>query len=466
MHILGAPRQGKSKLLELLIRQDLERGFGACLLDPSDNGDTMNRILRWCAKTGFEKVCIIDPHDIKPVDKGGFNIVPAIAPRHNVMETVRILFGTKDASETPVIEKYLSAILYALRKSEMTLAELIYFTDHKHPTYTLRRDEILRKLNPLDRRRIALERAFHFKTSETLFNANFGSTIRRMEPFLDITMQMMFGLKTGVDFRKMVTDGWLIVANLDYLGVSPDFDNRHQRIIGTAIINEIFYAVNKLRDKGWKGYYYLYIDEVGDYATRNISTILDKKSKTGLRLTAAHQRFAQLEDQYVRDAVLTGMNNKVLFQTANPADVIQMAKMMYGGDLPATKVEFVLRQLAKQHAAIKIEKSPAVFTRIANVRGGADGDLESFKAKIYKQDFYHSPEEILKEINERFKTKSTIGTPKPRRTNAKDSSPEEGPRDTPIRTVFDDLTDSPSVLRRQTRRKPSGPSDDKAQGKG
>src|SRR4051794_6047105 len=40
MHLLGGTRQGKSRLLQLLIQGDIERGFGCCLLDPSDGGDT------------------------------------------------------------------------------------------------------------------------------------------------------------------------------------------------------------------------------------------------------------------------------------------------------------------------------------------------------------------------------------------------------------------------------------------
>src|ERR1700704_6255159 len=50
IHILGFPGEGKSKFLEHLISQDIQRGYGACLLDPSDNGDTAYKILRYCAK--------------------------------------------------------------------------------------------------------------------------------------------------------------------------------------------------------------------------------------------------------------------------------------------------------------------------------------------------------------------------------------------------------------------------------
>src|SRR5687767_7850413 len=53
IHILGAPGEGKSKLLELLVRQDIDRGYGCCLLDPSDNGETAYKVLKYCIKKGF-----------------------------------------------------------------------------------------------------------------------------------------------------------------------------------------------------------------------------------------------------------------------------------------------------------------------------------------------------------------------------------------------------------------------------
>src|SRR5690606_8055416 len=66
MHLLGATRQGKSKLMELLIRGDIERGFGCCLIDPSENGATANAVLRHCAEQGFEKVVLVNPTDFYP----------------------------------------------------------------------------------------------------------------------------------------------------------------------------------------------------------------------------------------------------------------------------------------------------------------------------------------------------------------------------------------------------------------
>jgi hypothetical protein len=62
IHILGTTGEGKSKFLEHIIRQDIDLGYGVCLIDGSENGDTCYNVLKYCAKNKIEKVCLIDPH--------------------------------------------------------------------------------------------------------------------------------------------------------------------------------------------------------------------------------------------------------------------------------------------------------------------------------------------------------------------------------------------------------------------
>src|SRR5437868_14812332 len=50
VHILGSTREGKSKLLELLCRQNIDYEYPCCLIDPSDNGDTCYKVLKYAIK--------------------------------------------------------------------------------------------------------------------------------------------------------------------------------------------------------------------------------------------------------------------------------------------------------------------------------------------------------------------------------------------------------------------------------
>ncbi|HEY0429708.1 MAG TPA: DUF87 domain-containing protein [Pyrinomonadaceae bacterium] len=110
-HILGTTGEGKSKFIEYLIREDIRRDNGVCLLDPTDRAEIAYNILKFCIQEGHEKVCLIDPHLDKITCTQPFHEKYKEATVANVMDMIRILFGSKDASETPVIQKYLPAII-------------------------------------------------------------------------------------------------------------------------------------------------------------------------------------------------------------------------------------------------------------------------------------------------------------------------------------------------------------------
>jgi hypothetical protein len=422
LHILGTTGEGKSKFIEHLIRGDIQQGNGVCFLDPTDRAETAYNILRYCASIGFTKVCLIDPHLIH-----SHNRITCIQPFHrqksfrsasvaNLLDTIRILFQTKDAAETPRIQRYLSALLNVLWNAEMTLHEAIYFTEYKRSTPF--RKEILSYSESDDRHRLVLEEAFE---TYYRFNSEFASTVRRLEPFFDSTLDLMYGSESGIDFIKMITEGWVILVNLySGLGIEPI----HTRLLGTTVINELIFALDRLRNRGWKGVYYLYIDEAGRYANRNLADLLSYKRKSGLRVTVAHQYFGQFEDKYVLDAVKQLAKNKVMFNTPGHGDRLEMVKALgYGGEIPPTLAQYANSDLPKQYAVIKIGKQPPERIRINDV---PDVPLsrkaqDSFIFKLLNQPFCKHPDDVRKEFKQRF------GPLPPRKGTGSDRSADGNP---------------------------------------
>jgi hypothetical protein len=198
-------------------------------------------------------------------------------------------------------------------------------------------------------------------------------------------MQLIFGSNdTPIDFTQLISQGWAILVNLDSEGM---FGREHQRLLGTVIINEILHGISRLRSSNWKGVYYLYIDEAGDYATPKVSEMLDKKRKAGLRLTLSHQRFDQFHDKDVLSAVYGGTKIKVLFNTPSRDDRDKMIRMMYGGELSDREISYTLSMLRKQHAVIKINKQRPVVTRIPDI---PDIDIPANILGDYKQRFIYN----------------------------------------------------------------------------
>jgi hypothetical protein len=409
LHILGTTGEGKSRLIEHLIRGDIKKGNGVCLLDPTDRGETAYNILRYCASIGFEKVCLIDPHTIH-----SHNRVACIQPFNykktyqnatvaNLMDTVRVLFQTKDAADTPRIQRYLSAVLHVLWNAEMTFHEAVYFTDFRNPTYRAHRYEILSHSHPQDRHRIVIEDAFDNYTRWQMY---FASTINRLEPFFDSTLDLMFGAGSGIDFMKMITEGWVILVNL-YSGLG--FEPIHTRLLGTTIINELIFALDRLKNRGWKGVYYLYIDEAGRYANRNLADLLAYKRKSGLRVTVAHQYFRQFEDATVLDAVKNLTKMKIMFDTPNPQDRLEMVRALgYGGDIPAPLAAYANSNLPKQTAIVKKPKQTPVRIKIVDVPDPTNKwnkkIRDEFVLKLMApQSWYKTHKEIHEQFRSRFK---------------------------------------------------------------
>src|SRR3989338_9838957 len=63
IYAIGKSGVGKSKLLELLIRQDISYGHGLCLIEP--HGDTIEETLNFIPYERIEDVVLIDPSDIE-----------------------------------------------------------------------------------------------------------------------------------------------------------------------------------------------------------------------------------------------------------------------------------------------------------------------------------------------------------------------------------------------------------------
>jgi hypothetical protein len=284
----------------------------------------------------------------------------------------------------------------------MTMHEAVYFTDFYNENYKEKRKQIFQKLDDDDRHLINLKDVFSHYTKWQMY---FSSTINRLEPFFDSTFDLMYGADEGIDFAKMITEGWVILVNLySGLGVQPI----HSRLLGTTVINEIIFALDRLREHGWKGVYYLYIDEAGRYANRNLADLLAYKRKSGLRVTIAHQYFKQFDDIYVLDSVKQLCKTKIMFNTPAYADRLEMVKALgYGGEISHEAANYANKNLPKQNMIIAKAKEPPVRVKVPDVPDikVPGKSLTAFIESCLNNPWNKTPNEIRKEFDKRFNTK-------------------------------------------------------------
>lgn len=415
-HILGEPEQGKSKFLEYHIRRDIEAGNGLCLLDPSDGGDTCKKILAYCAKNEVKKVIYISPDTLPKFGKiACLKPLSAKAVKQSVdgvMEALNILFNSK-SSDTPRIRKNISALLRLLAKNHLTIKETEIFADYRD----IRLLDFIRD----DRDSRTLKNVFRTQYN---WENNFSSTINRLDAFWQEPLSLMFGADAGIDFTKMISEGWIILVNLY---PTQNFTVENTQLLGVLIISQIIQAIDNLNSWGWRGVHYLYIDEAGRFATPQIDTVLSYKRKSGLRLMLAHHYFEQFEDKKVMHSIKQGARIKVMFNTSSYEDRLEMVKDLgYGGDIPHVLATYANQNIPKQFAVVKKNKETPVRVRIPDVSEVkvSKEKLDSYIEELLKQDFYLSKEEIEKQADVRSLRANSKSTPSRKTPDAKpDNAP-------------------------------------------
>jgi energy-coupling factor transporter ATP-binding protein EcfA2 len=446
--IFGSTGYGKSRFDVHLITELIRRGEGLILMDASEHGDTMYKVARVCAKLRHRKVLIIDPFSryshkvICPINPLSGYKDAAVS---KALDTFQILYDQKDWSDTPIIRRYLKAILAVLWNAGLTMVESVYFTEVE---YKEQRQQILEKTDRADRQRMMIEMAFKH---QKLF-AEYQSTVRRLEEFFHPSLMLMFGWRKGIDFARLIADKWVILVNL-YPGGGLDL--MHTRLIGTAIINEVLSSLDRLTDphrkdgRIWRGRCYLFIDEVGRYATRKLADMLAHKRKAGLRLILAHQYFGQIEDPYVLKAIFNLCKIRIGFNVPDPDDRLRAVKLLgYGGELRDRDIAYTFGHLKQQHAIIKLPKGDPVEVRTPDVYDIPDSEIPYFGK--YLDWLYTNPlciptAQILVDQRERLKeviyaTKPTPSRPDKSAPGKRNADQQATDRAAPSRpkTLFDD----------------------------
>lgn len=423
IHIIGSTQEGKSKFIERLIRGDIKRGIGLCLLDPTAGGRTAYDVFRYCCYKGIKKVCLIDPFH-----RYDFRKLPGIQPFlytkegakndrlkaysiQDILDTMRILFNVKDPADTPRLERYLNSVLSILYDSKSLIAEARYFANKLHLD---EREERLAQSKDSQAKSDITE-AFH----NHLASAQYQSTVNRIIRFYRGTLGLMFSAEKGIDFMKLVAEDWIILVNLD---TGSGFDAMDARLLGTYIINAVITAKERLnrRVKDPKKFkpYYLYVDEAAEFANRKMARILSLKQKTGLRMTLAHQYKAQFEDKYVWDAVMANCKLTAMFNVTMREDRDALSKQFYGGDIDPKDASDANADLPKQYAVIKPLKGSPVRVRIPDVEEPlvTEEELKEYTLNLLSdQPWYQDADELKKKLE--------YETPRPPRADLKTPRP-------------------------------------------
>ena len=306
LYIVGKSGVGKSKLLELLMRQDIAYGHGLCLMDP--HGDVIDAMLDFVPENRIDDVVVIDPTDMEHpasfnplanVDKGFKHQLA-----QGLIEVMQKQFG---ANWTPRLEHvFRFTVLALLDYPHATMRGMIsMLTDRNY------RQKVVEYIeDDMVKRFWAIEFA---DWSEKFDTDAIIPLVNKLGQFLsDPLLRNIFGQKENkVHLEELMEQKKIIFVNLS----KGRLGEENSSFLGAMLITKIKQAGMARASFPEKDRhdFYLYVDEFHNLVTETFENILSEARKYALCLTVAHQFVAQLIPR-VQAAVLGNVGSLIIFR--------------------------------------------------------------------------------------------------------------------------------------------------------
>lgn len=315
LYIVGKSGVGKTKLLELFLRQDISYNHGLCLIDP--HGDVIDAMLEYIPKERMEDVCIIDPTDLE--HPASFNPLQNVDPMfkfqltQGLIEVFEKQFG---ANWTPRLEHvFRFTCLALLDYPHATMRGMIsMLTDRNY------RQKVVEYItDDMVKRFFAIEFA---DWSEKFDTDAIIPLVNKLGQFLsDPLLRNIFGQKENkIDMHQLMEDQKIILINLS----KGRLGEENSSFLGSIFLTKIKQAGMErasIPEKDRKDFY-LYVDEFQNVVTQTFENILSEARKYGLCLTVAHQYVGQILTK-VHQAVLGNCGNIITFRIGGE-DAVKM----------------------------------------------------------------------------------------------------------------------------------------------
>lgn len=315
LYIIGKSGVGKTKLLELFLRQDIVYNHGLCLIDP--HGDVIDAMLDFIPKERIKDVCIIDPTDIEyPIS---FNPLQNVDPMfkfqltQGLIEVFQKQFG---ANWTPRLEHvFRFTCLALLDYPHATMRGMIsMLTDRNY------RQKVVEYItDDMVKRFFAIEFA---DWSEKFDTDAIIPLVNKLGQFLsDPLLRNIFGQKQNkVNISDLMNKEKIILINLS----KGRLGEENSSFLGSIFLTKIKQAGMERASmpESTRKDFYLYVDEFQNVVTQTFENILSEARKYGLNLTIAHQYVGQIIPK-VHQAVLGNCGSIITFRIGGE-DAVKM----------------------------------------------------------------------------------------------------------------------------------------------
>ncbi len=306
LYIIGKSGVGKSKLLELFVRQDIASGQGLCFMDP--HGDVVEALLDFVPENRIKDVCIIDPSDFKfPVS---FNPLQNVDPgfKHQLTQgLIEVMEKQFGANWTPRLEHvFRFTTLALLDYPHATMRGMIsMLTDRNY------RQKVVEYIeDDMVKRFWAIEFA---DWSEKFDTDAIIPLVNKLGQFLsDPMLRNIFGQKENrINLEELMNQKKIVFINLCKGRLGEENSSFFGAMFLTKIKQAGMQRASIPEDKRLD--FYLYVDEFQNVVTETFENMMSEARKYGICLTIAHQYVGQLLPK-VQQAVLGNTGTLIIFR--------------------------------------------------------------------------------------------------------------------------------------------------------
>lgn len=332
MYVIGKSGTGKTEMMKAMVQQDIENGYGVCVIDP--HGDFADDALSFVPKERADDVIFFDPADYeRPMGLNMLEFDPTHPEQKTfvINEMLKIFDKLYDLKSTggPMFELYMRNAMLLLMEdveSGSTLMEISkVLSDDDYRNYKLS------KCKSLDVKNFWQKEALKAGGEASLANMVPYIT-SKLTPFIynDYMRPIIGQQKSAFNMREAMDSQKIILLKLS----KGKIGDLNAYLIGMVLVGKILMSAlsrSDIADPALRKDFYLYIDEFQNFLTDSISAILSEARKYGLDLIVAHQFIGQLEgkggDNAIKDAIF-GNVGSILINRIGVEDAEFLAKEM------------------------------------------------------------------------------------------------------------------------------------------
>src|SRR3989338_10089064 len=309
-YVIGASGSGKTRFLEILIKQDIENDLGFGIIDP--HGDLTEDIKGYLyifhkdnPEFLHERVVLIDPTNKEQVV--AFNPLEitkgesAASIASELTEAFKKIWHDAWGAR---MEDLLKNTLIALIQNNLTLAELPLFLTN----YEVRRKILEKVEHGVSRQYFERFNSLPRRTQDEWME----STLNKVNAFLfdNSIRQLLASPKSSFNLREVMDEGKILLVKLDKGRLKGSAD-----LLGSLLLAKIQAAAFSRTDTPelQRKKFYLYIDEFQNFATESFIGMLAEARKYRLALLLVHQNLAQLSAT-LRASILSNCRLQAYFQ--------------------------------------------------------------------------------------------------------------------------------------------------------